>query len=117
VSEALDALVEADVNLNAKCRQGRNVRSWLDSVLKDDCPTDRTRCWVTLCLARMLTRAAPDRHPWLELSSQYWCSLLEHLDQLASLLTDDEDMQVGNPPKKKISPNDGYSLSPTSTSF
>jgi hypothetical protein len=42
---------------------------------------------------------------------------LEHLDQLASLLTDDEDMQVGNPPKKKISPNDGYSLSPTSTSF
>jgi hypothetical protein len=117
VSEALDALVEADVNLNAKCRQGRNVRSWLDSVLKDDCPTVRTRCWVTLCLARMLTRAAPDRHPWLELSSQYWCSLLEHLDQLASLLTDDEDMQVGNPPKKKISPNDGYSLSPTSTSF
>lgn len=28
-SEALDALVEADVNLNVKCRQGRNVRGWL----------------------------------------------------------------------------------------
>lgn len=93
-AEALDALVEADVNLNAKCRQGRNVRSWLESVVEDECATDRARCWVVLCLARMLTRAAPDSGPWLELSSQYWCSLVEHLDRLVSLLDDDEDMQV-----------------------
>lgn len=93
-SEALDALVEADVNLNVKCRQGRNVRSWLDSVLEDECGTDRARCWVALCLARMLCRAAPDTRPCLELSSQYWCCVLEHVDHLVSALDDDEDMQV-----------------------
>ncbi|XP_024361954.1 phototropic-responsive NPH3 family protein NPY4 isoform X1 [Physcomitrium patens] len=92
-AEALDALVEADVNLNLKCRQGRTVRSWLDSVIDDQCTTDRARCSVVLCLARMLLRGAPVCRPWLELSSQYWCSLLEHVDHLVSLVGDDEDMQ------------------------
>lgn len=94
--EALDALVEAEVNLNLKCRQGRNTRSWLDSVIDDECPSERAKCWVALCLSRMLLRAAPDTRPWMELSSQYWCSLLEHVDHLLPSV-DDEDMQVGIP--------------------
>lgn len=91
-SESMDALVDADVNLHIKCRQGRNVRSWLDSVIENDCPTDRARCWVTLCLSRMLLKGAPECQPWMELSSQYWCSLLEHVDHLEAVV--DEDMQV-----------------------
>lgn len=92
--ESLEALVEADVNLNVKCRQGRNVRTWLRSVVEDDCPSDRARCWIVLCLARMAARGAPDSHPRLELASQYWCSLLEHVEHLVSAIASNVDMQV-----------------------
>jgi hypothetical protein len=99
--EALDALVEADVNLSLMCRQGRNVRAWLASVVHGECVSSdhRARCWVVLCLARMVARGAPECGPWLELSSQYWCSLLEHLERLVNVpIADDDvdrlDMQV-----------------------
>lgn len=92
--ESLEALVEADVNLNVKCRQGRNVRRWLRSVVEDKCVSDRARCWVVLCLARMAARGAPESRPWLELASQYWCSLLEHVEHLLSVVANNEDMLV-----------------------
>lgn len=93
-AEALDALVEADVNLNVKCRQGRGVRGWLGSVLEDECGSERARCWVVLCLGRMALRSAPEGRPGLELSSQYWCCLLEWVDRLVVAVEEDEDMQV-----------------------
>ncbi|BBN00678.1 hypothetical protein MPTK1_2g01120 [Marchantia polymorpha subsp. ruderalis] len=85
VAEVVDSLVEMQINLNLKCRQGRNVRSWLDSVLADECVSDKARCWMVLCLARLLLKGAPTTRPWLELSSQYWCSLLEHMDGLMAV--------------------------------
>ncbi|EFJ22755.1 hypothetical protein SELMODRAFT_415939 [Selaginella moellendorffii] len=84
-------LVEADVNLSLKCRQGRNVRAWLSHVLRDECGSlsppsssssgHRARCWIVIALAEMLLR----RSSSLELSSQYWCSLLEHVEELLAL--------------------------------
>jgi hypothetical protein len=85
-SEVINALVDAEVNLNLKCRQGRSVRSWLNSLIDDNCQTDRARCWVVLCLSRMLIAGAPENQPWMELSSQYWCTLLEHVDHLMTLV-------------------------------
>ncbi|KAG0581839.1 hypothetical protein KC19_3G013900 [Ceratodon purpureus] len=92
--EALDALVEADVNLSVNCRQGRSVRSWLASLVDDECMSSniRARCWVVLCLARMVARGAPKCRPWLELSSQYWCSLLEHVERLVNVPVTDDDV-------------------------
>ena len=97
--EALDALVEADVNLSVQCRQGRNARAWLaGAVHGPDCGDGvgapyRARCWVVLCLARMAARGAPQCRSWLQLSSQYWCSLLEHVQRLvnASVADNDDD--------------------------
>lgn len=86
--EVIDMLVEADVNLNLKCRQGRNVRSWLNSVIEDECQTDKSRFWVLLFLSRMLLKGAPAKRPWMELSSQYWCSLLEHVDHSMETIAD-----------------------------
>ncbi len=93
-SEAIEALVDAKVNLNLKCRQSRNVRSWLNSLIDNDCQTDRARCWVVLCLSRMLIKGAPAIRPWMELSSQYWCTLLEHVDHLVTMV--DEVMKVAH---------------------
>nr|XP_024385970.1 BTB/POZ domain-containing protein At5g48800-like isoform X3 [Physcomitrium patens] len=87
-AEIINTLVDSDVNLNLKCRQGRNVRRWLESVIDDECQSDKARCYVLLCLSRMLLKNAPTKRPWMELSSQYWCSLLEHADQLLPLLGD-----------------------------
>lgn len=86
VAEIVDTLVNTDVNLNLKCRQGRNVRAWLENVMEDECQSDKARYWILLCLSRMLLKNVPAKRPWMELSSQYWCSLLEHADQLLPLL-------------------------------
>ncbi|KAL2641424.1 hypothetical protein R1flu_009011 [Riccia fluitans] len=99
-AEVIDSLVEMQVNLNLKCRQGRNVRSWLDSVLTDECSSDKGRCWMVLCLSRLLLKGAPSTRPWLELSSQYWCSLLEHLDGLMAVA--DEPMHNRLIPVRKL---------------
>ena len=61
--------------------------------MEDECADDRARCWVVLCLARMLLKNAPSKRPWMGLSSQYWCSLLEHADMLLHLL--EEPQKVG----------------------
>lgn len=92
-AEMINTLVESDVNLNVKCRQGRSVRSWLDNVMEEECRSDRARSWVLLCLSRMLLKGAPTDRPCLELSSQYWCSLLEHADHLVAL-HDGDDVKV-----------------------
>jgi len=92
-AEIINTLVDSDVNLSLKCRQGRNVRCWLESVMEDECGNDRARCWVILCLSRMLLKNAPAKRPWMELSSQYWCCLLEHADLLLPLL-DDPSLKV-----------------------
>jgi hypothetical protein len=34
----------------------------------------------------MLIAGAPENQPWMELSSQYWCTLLEHVDHLMTLV-------------------------------
>lgn len=94
VSQIVDTLVNTDVNLNLKCRQGRNVRSWLENLMDDECESDEARCWILLCLSRMLLKNAPAKRPWMELSSQYWCSLLEHADQLLPLLDDPLKVQT-----------------------
>jgi hypothetical protein len=99
-SEAIEALVDAKVNLNLKCRQSRNVRSWLNSLIDNDCQTDRARCWVVLCLSHMLIKGAPANRPWMELSSQYWCTLLEHVDHLMTMV--DEVMKVRLADVKKV---------------
>ncbi|KAJ7564170.1 hypothetical protein O6H91_02G005700 [Diphasiastrum complanatum] len=85
MSKVMDTLVEAEVNLHIKCRQGRHVRAWLDYLINDQCRTDRARSWVVLLLAKMLLKNAPQTKPWLELSSQYWCSLLERAAQLVKI--------------------------------
>lgn len=100
-AEIVNTLVDSDVNLSLKCRQGRGVRGWLESVLEDECESDRARCWVLLCLSRMLLKNAPGKRPWLELSSQYWCSLLERIDLLLPLL-DDPPLKVLFPPSYSI---------------
>ncbi|CAM6097733.1 unnamed protein product [Calypogeia fissa] len=100
VAEVVESLVEMQINLNLKCRQGRNVRSWLDSVLADECVSDKARCWMVLCLSRLLLKGAPTSRPWLELSSQYWCSLLEHVDRLLSVV--EESMQERLVPVRKL---------------
>ncbi|EFJ32240.1 hypothetical protein SELMODRAFT_407558 [Selaginella moellendorffii] len=76
--QLLDQLVASDTNLNIKCRQSRSVREWIDYLLRSECKRIKPRIWIVLCLARMLLKNAPRKRPWLELSSQYWCSLLEH---------------------------------------
>lgn len=93
-AEIINTLVDSDVNLNLKCRQGRNVRAWVDYLMEDECSDDRARGWALLCLARMLLKNAPTKRPWMELSSQYWCSLLEHADLLLPLL--EEPLKVGD---------------------
>ncbi|KAG0614736.1 hypothetical protein M758_6G200100 [Ceratodon purpureus] len=87
-ADIIDTLVDSDVNLNLKCRQGRNIRSWLENVMENECQSDKARCWILLCLSKMLLKNAPSKRPCMELSSQYWCSLLEHADQLLPLLED-----------------------------
>ncbi|KAH7433876.1 hypothetical protein KP509_07G090600 [Ceratopteris richardii] len=82
VQEVVEELVNGEVNLNLKCRQGRNVKGWLDVTITNECRTDRSRCWVLICLTRMLEKSVTMDRPWLELSSQYWCSLLEHVEAL-----------------------------------
>ncbi|KAH7424059.1 hypothetical protein KP509_12G087900 [Ceratopteris richardii] len=82
VQEVIEELVNGEVNLNLKCRQGRNVKSWLDHTITTECRTDRSRCWVVICLTRMLEKSVTMDRPWLELSSQYWCGLLEHVQGL-----------------------------------
>eukprot|EP00250_Pteridium_aquilinum_P013439 c21343_g1_i1 orf=717-2396(-) len=82
VQEVVEELVNGEVNLNLKCRQGRNVKGWLDSTITAECRTDRARCWVVICLTRMLEKSVTMDRPWLELSSQYWCSLLDHAGNL-----------------------------------
>lgn len=79
VDEVIEELANGEVNLNLKCRQGRNVKGWLDSIMKVECRTDRERCWVAICLTRLLEKSVTSDRPWLELSSQYWCNLLEHV--------------------------------------
>ncbi|CAM6127568.1 unnamed protein product [Calypogeia fissa] len=100
VEEVVECLVEMQINLNLKCRQGRNVRSWLDSVLTDECVSDTASCWMVLCLSRLLLKCAPTSRPWLELSSQYWCSLLEHVDRLFAVV--DEPMKERLVPVKRL---------------
>lgn len=82
VQEVVEELVNGEVNLNLKCRQGRNVKGWLDSTIMVECRTDKARCWVVICLTRMLEKSVTMDRPWLELSSQYWCSLLEHVGRI-----------------------------------
>ncbi|KAJ7562191.1 hypothetical protein O6H91_03G058100 [Diphasiastrum complanatum] len=82
ISQVIDTLVDAKVSLHIKCRQGRHVRAWLDYLIIDQCRTDRERSWVVLLLVKMLVTNAPQSRPWLELSSHYWCSLLERAAQL-----------------------------------
>lgn len=100
VAKVVESLVDMQINLNLKCRQGRNVRSWLDSVLAEECVSDKARCWMVLCLSRLLLKGAPTSRPWLELSSQYWCSLLEHVDRLFSVV--DEPMKERLLPVKTL---------------
>ncbi|KAI5082520.1 hypothetical protein GOP47_0002263 [Adiantum capillus-veneris] len=85
VQEVVEELVNGEVNLNLKCRQGRNVKGWLDSTIMIECRTDRAKCWVVVCLIRMLEKSVTMDRPWLELSSQYWCGLLEHLEALMKI--------------------------------
>ncbi|CAK9236629.1 unnamed protein product [Sphagnum troendelagicum] len=108
-SEVINALVDAEVNLNLKCRQGRSVRSWLNSLIDDNCQTDRARCWVVLCLSRMLIAGAPENQPWMELSSQYWCTLLEHVDHLMTLVDGAMKMRLSDV-KKVLEHRIGVSL-------
>ncbi|CAM6105886.1 unnamed protein product [Calypogeia fissa] len=101
ISNVVESLVEMQVNLNIKCRrQGRHVRSWLEIVLTDECASDKARCWMVLWLSRLLLKGAPTTRPWLELSSQYWCSLLQHMDKLLPLV--DESMQERLVPVQKL---------------
>lgn len=90
VVEVIKELVNGDVNLNLKCRQGRNVKDWLDNTFKVECRTDRARCWVLICLTKMLEKSVTSDRPWLELSSQYWCNLLENVSQLIKTTTDSD---------------------------
>lgn len=92
VAEIVKMLVDRDVNLSLKCRQGRNVRRWLENLLEDECPNETARCWILLCLSRMLLKNVPVKRPWLELCSQYWCTLLEQIGLLVPLL--DDPLQV-----------------------
>lgn len=79
VAHVIEELVSAEVNLNLKCRQGRNVKGWLESTISVECRSQRARCWAVICLTRMLEKSVTSDRPWLELSSQYWCSLLQHV--------------------------------------
>ncbi|GLJ36477.1 hypothetical protein SUGI_0732520 [Cryptomeria japonica] len=93
VQDVIDALVKCHLNLHIKCRQGRNVRGWVDSLIHEECKTNRSRFWVIVCLSRMLQKSCSTDRPWLELSSQYWCSLLENADLLAEKGDLEEEMQ------------------------
>eukprot|EP00249_Psilotum_nudum_P008658 c21428_g1_i1 orf=636-2168(+) len=79
ILEVIDELVADEVNLNLKCRQGRKVKGWLDHTIMVECKSNQSKCWVVICLTRMLERSVTPVRPWLELSSQYWCTLLEHV--------------------------------------
>lgn len=93
VQDVIDALVKCRLNLNIKSRQGRYVRGWIDNLINEECKTSRSRFWVIVCLSRMLQKSCSNDRPWLELSSQYWCTLLENTDQLAANVDLDEEMR------------------------
>lgn len=78
VEDIVEELVTAEVNLNLKCRQGRNVKGWLENLISTECRSNRAKCWVVICLTRMLEKSVTSDRPWLELSSQYWCAMLQH---------------------------------------
>lgn len=93
VQDVIDGLVKCHLNVNIKSRQGRYARGWIDNLINEECKTSRSRFWVIVCLSRMLQKDCSNDRPWLELSSQYWCALLENADRLAANVDLDEEMR------------------------